>query len=62
MFNQMCLCTEDMRADKIFISAISSYDTVAFYFNMGCPDAKYIIDSFIDTKNDRYLEYSLKRN
>lgn len=61
LFHQMCLCAETMKADKIFISAIPSYETVAFYFNMGCSDAKYIIYSFVDTENDRYLEYALKR-
>lgn len=62
LFHQMCLYAEDMKADKIFISAIPSYETVAFYFNMGCSDARYIIDSFVDTENDRYLEYDLNRN
>lgn len=61
LFQQMCLCAKNMKADKIFISAVPSYDTVAFYFNMGCSDAQYIIDSFIDTEEDRYLEYDLKR-
>lgn len=59
LFKQMCLCAEHMKADKIFISAIPSYDTISFYFNMGCSDAKYIVDSFVDTENDRYLEYNL---
>lgn len=62
LFKQMCLCAENMKADKIFISAIPSYETISFYFNMGCSDAQYIIDSFVDTENDRYLEYDLKRN
>ena len=62
LFKQMCLCAERMKADKIFISAIPSYDTVSFYLNLGCVDAKYVIDSFVDTENDRYLEYNLKRD
>lgn len=61
LFQQMCLYAKNMEADKIFISAIPSYDTISFYFNMGCSDAQYIIDSFIDTEEDRYLEYDLKR-
>lgn len=32
---------------------------VVFYLNMGCEDAKDIISEYIDTENDRYLEYSL---
>lgn len=60
LFREMCLCAEDMGADKIFISAIPSYDTISFYFNMGCLDAEYIVESFVDTENDRYLEYNLK--
>ncbi len=62
LFNQMCLCAEKMKADKIFISAVPSYDTVSFYLNMGCSNARYIIDSFVDTEHDRYLEYDLKMN
>lgn len=62
LFQQMCLCAEKMEADKIFISAVPSYDTISFYLNMGCSEAQYIIDSFVDTEDDRYLEYDLKRN
>lgn len=62
LFEQICQCARDRKADKLFISAISSYDTIAFYFSMGCVDAKAIVDSFIDTEEDRYLEYVLKKN
>ncbi len=62
LFQLMCICAENMKADKMFISAIPSYDTILFYFNMGCSDAQYIIDSFVDTEDDRYLEYILKRD
>ena len=61
LFRQICLCGQNIGADKIFISAIPSYETVLFYFGMGCSDTQYIIDDFIDTENDRYLEYDLKR-
>ena len=47
-------------AEKIFISAIPSAETIAFYFKMGCVDTKEIIEEFVDTENDRYLEYNLK--
>lgn len=62
LFKQMSLSAENMGANKIFISAIPSSDTISFYFNMGCSDAKWIIESFVDTEKDRYLEYDLKRN
>lgn len=62
LFHQMCIYAENIKADKIFISAIPSYETVAFYSVMGCSDAKEIINSFVDSENDRYLEYDLKRN
>lgn len=59
LFEQMCVFAKSMEADKIFISAIPSYETILFYFHMGCQDASYIVESFIDTENDRYLEYDL---
>lgn len=60
LFLQICQCAEKQKADKLFISAVPSYETVAFYFAMGCSDAKAIIDDFIDTEDDRYLEYPIK--
>ena len=60
LFTEMCRCAKEMGADKLFISAIPSYETVAFYFNMGCSDAKNIIEDFVDTEEDRYMEYDLK--
>lgn len=59
LFQQMRLCAEHMGADKLFISAIPSYDTVSFYLHLGCSDAQQIIESFVDTPYDRYLEYAL---
>lgn len=47
-------------AQKLFISAIPSVETVDFYFHRGCWDAKEIIPSYIDSTEDRYLEYDLK--
>ncbi|MCH5183648.1 MAG: GNAT family N-acetyltransferase [Oscillospiraceae bacterium] len=60
LFRQICQCAAKQKADKIFISAVPSYETVSFYFAMGCSDAKVKIDNFIDTEEDRYLEYPLK--
>ena len=48
-----------MKADKIFISAIPSVETVNFYFNIGCKDALEIIPEYVDTKQDRYMEFLL---
>ncbi len=61
LFRQACLCAAGMGADKLFISAVPSYETVAFYFKMGCLDAEEVIDEFVDTEFDRYLEYSLNQ-
>ena len=59
LFEENCRNVAKMKADKIFISAIPSFETIAFYFHMGCEDAKEIISEYIDTEYDRYLEYSL---
>ena len=62
LFEQICLCAKDRKADKLFISAVPSHDTIAFYARMGCSDAEGIVDSFIDTEEDRYLEYVLRED
>lgn len=49
----------DLNADRLFISAIPSVDTIAFYFSMGCSDAEEIIPDFVDTDEDRYMECAL---
>ncbi len=59
LFDKIFMCAVKMKADKLFISAIPSLETVAFYFKMGCEDAKEIISEYVDTAHDRYLEYSL---
>ncbi len=59
LFDRICMCAVKMKADRLFISAIPSFETVAFYFNMGCEDAREIISEYVDTDQDRYLEYSL---
>lgn len=61
LFKTVCKCASDYGADKLFISAIPSVGTIAFYFKMGCTDTKEIITNYIDTENDRYLEYKLKK-
>lgn len=59
LFEEICKKAAGMKADKLFISAIPSYETITFYISMGCEDAKEIIDEYIDPENDRYLELSL---
>ena len=43
-------------AEKIFVSAIPSAETIAFYLNMGCVDANEIVGAYVDSEDDRYLE------
>ena len=59
LFEKICVCAKQMDADKLFISAIPSFDTIAFYFNIGCEDAREIISEYVDTEQDRYLEFVL---
>lgn len=47
-------------AEKIFISAIPSQETIAFYFKMGCADASEIVEPFVDSEDDRYLYYQCR--
>lgn len=46
-------------AEKLFISAVPSEQTIAFYLKLGCIDAKEIIEDFIDSDDDRYLELTI---
>lgn len=59
LFREICTNTAQMGAEKLFISAIPSVETIAFYRHMGCADAQEIIDEYVDTEHDRYLEYDL---
>lgn len=59
LFCEICKQAESMKADKLFISAVPSLETVAIYFHMGCEDAREIIPDYVDTEQDRYLEYRL---
>ncbi len=61
LFREICDRAAAMGAEKLFISAISSEETVAFYFAMGCTDAAERVEEFIDTPEDRYLEKNLTR-
>ena len=59
LFRCICEQARQRNADKLFISAIPSVETVAFYFYLGCKDAAETVPDFIDTEEDRFLEYSL---
>ena len=59
LFFEICNCARQLKADKMFISAIPSVETVHFYFNIGCKDALEIIPEYVDTKQDRYMEFLL---
>jgi Acetyltransferase (GNAT) family. len=59
LFKAACECAKKIGADKLFISAVPSFETIAFYFNMGCTDAEETISEYVDTDNDRYLEFKL---
>lgn len=49
----------DLYAKKLYISAHSSKDSIAFYKRMGCKDAQEIIPDLIDEPFDLQLEYDL---
>ena len=48
-----------MGAETVFLSAVPTEETVAFYFAMGCEDAEEVVPKFVDTPDDRYLRFSL---
>ena len=48
-----------MGAETVFLSAVPTEETVAFYFAMGCEDAEEVVPEFVDTPDDRYLKFSL---
>lgn len=52
----------EMGADILFVSAIPSEETVAFYLSIGCRDAERIIPEFVDAEKDRLLELCLQEN
>ena len=59
LFIEILKYAKKMAADKLYISAIPSIDTIAFYLKLGCKDAKEIIPEYIDSMEDRPLEYVL---
>ncbi len=59
LFHAITEFAKKQNAAKLFISAIPAKETIAFYRKMGCVDATEIIDAFVDTEEDRYLEFPL---
>lgn len=59
----MMICVEEARAwqvDKLYICAGSAEDTIAFYFGIGCQEAKEINQALYESDpNDYQLEYVL---
>lgn len=60
LFSFACDHARGLGADKLFISAIPSTQTVAFYQSMGCTDAHEVVEEFVDSPADRYLECELR--
>lgn len=60
LFHEICIYAKKLGAEKLFISAISSFETIVFYHSLGCTDAVEVIPEYIDTEKDRYLEYLLQ--
>lgn len=60
LFLQLCECAAALGANRVFVSAVPSEETVAFYLAMGCTDAAESIPAFVDTGDDRCLEYRLQ--
>ena len=59
LFRAACLEAKRIGADRLFVSAVPSAETVSFYFRMGCRDAETVPEEFVDTDEDRDLELSL---
>lgn len=60
LFKEVCRFARKAGAEKLFISAVPSFETVAFYLALGCTDAAEIVEEFIDTDEDRCMEFCLK--
>ena len=60
LLQEACRYAKKLGAEKLFLSAIPSEDTIAFYQNMGCVDAKEIVNPFVDDEEDRLMEITIK--
>ena len=59
LFGAACACAKRKGADRLFVSAVPSRETIAFYTRMGCRDAETVPPDFVDTEEDLYLEFPL---
>ena len=59
LLHEVCKHAVKLGAEKIFISAIPSFETISFYLKMGCTDANEIVETFVDSEDDRYLELAV---
>lgn len=59
LFMTVCERAISLNAKKLYISAHSAKDAIAFYKKMGCKDAQEIIQELIDKPCDLQLEYQL---
>ncbi|HIS31017.1 MAG TPA: GNAT family N-acetyltransferase [Candidatus Limivivens intestinipullorum] len=59
LFQEIAKCAREKGAKKLFLSAIPAVETIQFYLSLGCVDAEERIESYIDTAEDRCLEYKL---
>lgn len=60
LLQEACRYAKKLGAEKLFLSAIPSEDTIAFYQNMGCVDAKEIVNPFVDDEEDRLMQITTK--
>lgn len=59
LFERICEEAKEIGATKLFISAIPSVETIAFYKKLGCMKAQENIPEYIDTQEDYCLEFLL---
>ena len=57
LFKEAHMHAVKLGAEKIFISAIPSIETIAFYQKIGCTDANEVVESFVDSEDDWYMEF-----
>ena len=59
LFHAACGFARRKGADRLFISAVPSRETIAFYTAMGCRKAETVPPDFVDTEEDLFLEFPL---
>ena len=59
LFEAACGSARQKGADRLFISAVPSRETIAFYTARGCRKAETVPPDFVDTEEDLSLEFPL---